>query len=809
MKKIKLPIVGMHCASCAASLEQSLKKLEGLASASVNLASEQASIDYDPEKLSAGDIIRAVERAGFAVPLQKIDLAIGVMHCASCAANVEQAIKQLPGVIEASVNIATERAAVELISGQAEVGDIVESVEQAGYQARPVVDASGLPQRSVDYGESSRERYLTGIKKRFLVSLVLSLPVFLGGMARFLPFLPHWASHPLLMLGLAAPVQFYCGWSFYVGFWASVKRRSANMDTLVALGTSAAFLFSLVEIMKWLAESSDHYPHLYFDSSATIITLILLGRMLEARARGKASEAIRKLVRLQARTARVLRGGTEVEVPIEEVAVGDVITVRPGEKIAADGVVVHGYSSVDESMITGESLPSEKTSGSRVIGATVNLTGAFAFRAERIGRDTLMAQIIRLVEEAQAAKAPVQRLADRVAAVFVPVVLGIAILTFLLWLLFGTINQALVNAVSVLVIACPCALGLATPTAIMAGTGRGAELGILIKSGRVLEEVKSTGTVVFDKTGTLTTGRPSVVNVVVGEKLTEQQLLGLAAGAEQSSEHPVGRAVVEYVKLRGIQTPPTTGFQALAGFGVRAQVQGLEVLAGSRRFMEERGIEFDQWAKQEQRLEIEGKTPILLAVDGQAAGMLAVSDSVRDGAAQVVADLKAMGLSTVMLTGDQPTAAGAAAAQLGIDSFLAGVLPQEKAAAVASLQREGQSVAMVGDGINDAPALAQAEVGIAMGKGTDVAIESADIVIVGDNLALVPKAIRLARDTLRTIKQNLFWAFAYNIVGIPVAAGALYPFFGITLNPMIAAAAMAFSSVSVVGNSLRLRRWKG
>jgi Cu+-exporting ATPase len=807
--KIILPITGLHCASCAAGVEKAMRQLPGVIGASVNLATEKATVDYDPERVGAKDLARAVELAGFRVPQDKVVLIVDGMHCASCAANVERAIGSLPGVTEASVNLASGKATVEYIPEAADPSAIAEAIVKAGYQAQAVKDEADLTASlSVGSLEENRNAYYRDLKRRFVIALIFTIPVFIGSMGMMLPHFPSWLGDPFLLMALAAPVQFYCGWPFYRGLLASVRRRSPDMDTLVALGTSAAFLYSAAAaVFPSFISRAGLEPATYFDSSATIIALILMGRLLEARARGRTSEAIRRLAGLQPRTARVRRGGSEAEVPIWEIVPGDVISVRPGEKVATDGEVVEGESAVDESMVTGESLPAEKKPGDRVIGATINRTGFFRFRATRVGRDTVLAQIIRMVEEAQGSKAPVQRLADRVAAVFVPAVLGAAALTFAVWLAFGRPNLALLNAVSVLVIACPCALGLATPTAIMAGTGRGAELGILIRGGEVLETARGIGAVAFDKTGTLTTGRFSVANVVVGEGFTEEELLRLAAGAESVSEHPVGRALVDYAGMMGIRAPEPKSFEALSGFGVRAEVGGRPVLVGSARLMDESGVDFGGWRKRMEAMQAEGKTMLLAAVDGKPAGLVAAADTVRPSAAPAVAKLRAMGLSTIMLTGDQETAARVVAAQLGIDRYLAGVLPQEKASAVSRLQQGGAVVAVVGDGINDAPALARADVGIAMGKGTDVAMESADIVIVGDDLALVPKALELSRTTLRVIKQNLFWAFFYNIVGIPVAAGVLYPFLGITLNPMMAAAAMAFSSVSVVANSLRLRRW--
>ncbi len=808
--KIRIPISGIRCASCAVGVERELLKLSGVSAASIDLATERAAVEYDPSRLAPRDIVRAVEQAGFRVPVQRVVLSISGMHCASCVSNVERALGSLPGVLEASVNLATEKATVDYIPKVTEPSVIAEAVVRAGYQVQPTnKEEPGFGAAATTESlEASREAYYRDIRRRFTVALIFTVPVFIGSMGMMLPHLPHWLGDPFLLMSLAAPVQFYSGWPFYRGLLASARRRSPDMDTLVSLGTSAAFIYSaVVALFPAFIRGAGLEPATYFDSSATIITLILMGRLLEARARGRTSEAIRKLAGLQPRTARVRRGESESEVPIGEILPGDVISVRPGEKVATDGEVVEGESTVDESMISGESLPVEKKPGDQVLGATINRAGSFSFRATRVGRDTVLAQIIRMVEEAQGSKAPVQHLADRVAAVFAPAVLGAASLTFAVWLAFGLPNLGLLNAVSVLVIACPCALGLATPTAIMAGTGRGAELGILIRGGEVLEKARGINTVAFDKTGTLTTGRFSVANVVVGEGFTEEELLKLAAGAESHSEHPIGRALVDYAGLIGIRAPEPKSFESLAGFGVRAEVEGRQVLVGSARLMEGSGVDFGAWRKRMEAMQAEGKAILLAAVDDKLAGLAAAADTIRPSARPAVAKLRAMGISTAMLTGDQEAAAKAVAAQLGIEKHMAGVLPQEKALAVGRLQAGGRMVAVVGDGINDAPALARADIGIALGKGTDVAMESAGIVIVGDDLGLVPKALELSRATLRVIKQNLFWAFFYNTVGIPVAAGALYPLFGITLNPMIAAAAMAFSSVSVVANSLRLRRW--
>ncbi len=743
--------------------------------------------------------------------MDKIEIPVSGMHCASCVNNVEQYLKRLKGVQAVAVNLATEKAMIEYDPGLITVPAIVQAVRDAGYEVPETqAVAEGARPLQAQLLEGQRDKYYLSLKKRFLFALAFSVPLFLGGMHMFLPFLPGWLHSPWLMLALAAPVQFFSGWLFYKGLWASVKRRNADMDTLVAVGTSAAFGYSLLATVfpGFFAQAGLQQAY-YYDSSAVIITLILLGRMLEAGARGRTSQAIKRLIGLQAKTARVVKDGRETEIPIGQVAAGDIISVRPGERVAADGVILEGFSSLDESMITGESIPVDKASGDKVTGGTINKTGAFRFQAQKVGRETVLAQIIKLVEEAQGSKAPIQRLADKIASVFVPIVMAVAALTFILWLIFGpSFNLALINAVAVLVIACPCALGLATPTAIMVGTGRGAELGILIRRGEILEKAGSLDTIVFDKTGTLTTGRITVTNVAVSPDLDEEQLLALAASAESFSEHPIGQAVADYARMKRIEIPSSSGFKALPGAGLSCQVNGRAVVIGNRVLMDQTGVDFPTLEKLAARLQQEGKTVIYMAVDGAPAGIIAVADTLRDNAPQAVSSLKALGLKTAMITGDHKEVASAIAGQLGMDKTISEVLPRDKAEEIRKLQAGSSVVAMVGDGINDAPALAQADIGIAMGRGTDVAIESADVILMGDDLNLILKTIRLSRSTLKVIKQNLFWAFFYNVIGIPIAAGLLYPFFGILLNPMFAALAMAFSSVSVVSNSLRLKRWK-
>jgi len=731
------------------------------------------------------------------------------MHCASCVNNVEQYLKKLNGIVSVNVNLAAEKAFIEYDEGQIDIAGIVKAINDSGYQVPEMPPSSEAPAlAAVSSLDTRREEYYRSLKKRFWFALIFAVPVFLGGMHMFFPFLPAWLHDPYIMLLLAAPVQIFSGWPFYQGLWASIKRRNADMNTLVAVGTTAAFGYSLAAtfIPEFFARAGQS-PVYYYDSAAVIITLILLGRMLEAKARGRTSEAIKRLIGLQARTARVIKDDGELEVPLEQLAIGDIIIVRPGEKIATDGVITEGYSSIDESMITGESIPADKNAGDKVIGGTINKTGSFRFRADKVGSETVLAQIIRLVEEAQGSKAPIQRLADRIASIFVPIVMATAALTFMVWLIWGpSFNLALINAVAVLVIACPCALGLATPTAIMAGTGRGAELGILIRRGEVLEQAGNITSILFDKTGTLTSGKIAVTNVAVMPEFAEDDLLSLAASAESSSEHPIGQAIVDYARLKKISLLEVSDFKALPGSGLSCRVGGKMVEIGNQQMMEQK--EYTKLEKLAGRLQQEGKTVVYAAIDSRPAGIIAVADTLRDNAVRVVADLKGLGLKTAMITGDHQEAALSIAGQLGIDQVMAQVLPGDKAEQVKKAQAGNVKVAMVGDGINDAPALAQADIGIAMGRGTDVAIESADIILMGDNLELIAKSLKLSKATLRIIKQNLFWAFFYNIIGIPVAAGVLYPFFGILLNPMFAALAMAFSSVSVVSNSLRLKRWK-
>jgi P-type Cu+ transporter len=730
------------------------------------------------------------------------------MHCAACVGKVERALRSVPGVEDASVNLATEQARVTFDATRADVPALQRAVAAAGYDlgAAPVVRGSEAEDRERRARDVEQRR----LRDKVIVGAVLSAPLLIGGMPEIFPWAPAWLTNPWLQLLLATPVQFWVGAEFHAGFLRDLRHRSASMSTLVSLGTTAAYLFSVAVTLR---------PHVfhaagamtYYETAAVVITLVALGRWLEARARGRTSEAIRRLVSLAPRTARVLRDGGEHDVPTAEVVAGDLVRIRPGERIPVDGVVVEGSSTVDESMLTGESVPLPKTPGTMVFGGTVNRTGSFVFRATRVGSETTLARIVKLVEEAQGSRAPIQRLADRVAAVFVPVVLVIAALTFVGWWLLGpspSALYALTNAVAVLVIACPCAMGLATPTAIMVATGRGAEYGVLIRSAAALETLHRVETIVFDKTGTLTVGRPHVTDVIALEGTPPNDLLALAAAAEQGSEHPVGEAIVEQAKALGLALPPVSEFVTVPGQGVDAVASDGRVLVGNRVLMDARGIEVDALAPRAAALAAAGQTVVYVAFAGRALGLIAAADVLKSEAASTVAALRDAGVSVVMLTGDQRATAETIARQAGIDRVLAEVVPGEKAAVIKALQAEGRRAAMVGDGINDAPALAQADVGIAMGSGTDVAIEAADVTLMRGDLGGVTTALDLSRSTIRIVKQNLAWAFGYNIVLIPVAAGLLYPVAGVLLSPILAGAAMAFSSVSVVTNSLRLKRWR-
>jgi len=733
-------------------------------------------------------------------PEARFDFSVTGMSCASCASNIERALGKLAGVRQANVNLAAGRATVLYDPALVGPRDLARAVREAGYG---VADDAGE-------AEAVAEREYRSLRASVIAGGALALLIFLGSMRQWFPWMPVVLQNPFVLWALATPVQFVLGRRFYAGAWSALRHGSANMNTLIAVGTTAAYLYSAAATaLPAFFRQAGIEPEVYFDTSAVIIVLILFGRTLEARAKGRTSEAIRKLMGLRPRTARVLGPEGEREVPVDEVRVGDVLVVRPGERVPVDGRVVDGRSSIDESMITGESLPADKGPGDAVTGATLNKWGRFTFKAAKVGEDTVLAQIVRLVREAQGSKAPIQRLADVVAAYFVPAVLVIAVLTFVAWTIFGSrpnLSVALLHFVSVLIIACPCALGLATPTAIMVGTGRGAERGILIKSGESLETIHRVTAFVFDKTGTLTHGRPEVTDIIPAPGATSERLLGLAAAVEHGSEHPLGEAIGRKAEASGVPIEAADGFRALEGMGVEGTVGGVQVTVGSLRLIEAAGIDASPLGPAAEKLTGEGKTVAYVAAAGRLVGLVALADTLKPSAREAVGKLKGLGLRVVMLTGDNARTARSVAAEAGIDEVVAEVLPGDKADVVRRMQEGGARVAMVGDGINDAPALARADVGLALGTGTDVAMASADITLISEDLGAVVAAVGLSRRTIRTIKQNLFWAFAYNVVGIPVAAGVLYPFFGIRLDPMIASAAMALSSVSVVTNSLRLKR---
>ena len=807
-QRLDIGIKGMHCASCVARVEKALEGLEGVSSANVNLASESASVSYVAGQIKPQAMIRTIEEIGYKVKTERISFPIEGMHCASCVARVEKILKTLPGVLDTSVNFATERADITFLPGQVGLDDFRKTVASAGDYRIGTVDVNA----QVDTEQLARERRYASLKRKVIFSAIASVLVMAGSMQHMVPGLHHmdagWTR--VILLVLSTPVLFWAGSEFYRGAWVTLKHRTADMNTLVAVGTGTAFIYSTVlTLFPGLFRFGEGEIHVYFDTALMIITLILFGRMLEARAKGQTSEAIRKLVGLKPKTARIVRDGVEMDIPIGDVSVGDRIVVRPGEKIPVDGKVIDGLSTVDESMITGESIPVVKKQGDAVVGATLNKTGSFTFEAERIGSDTVLAQIIRLVQEAQGSKAPIQRLADRVAAVFVPTVIGIALVTFAVWMLFGpppALTRALLNFIAVLIIACPCALGLATPTAIMVGTGVGARHGVLIKGGETLETMHRIDTIVFDKTGTLTHGEPVVTDIVTSDSISENDLLFWAASVEKRSEHPLAQAVLQAASQRSIKPKDPKDFQALPGQGIQADVDAHHIAVGGLEWIREQDIDLENLVEKSDHSSEEGKTIIFVAVDGKPAGLLAIADTLKENAADVVSELRRMDLEVILLTGDSRRTGEAIGKLAGVNQVMADVRPDGKADAVKALQEEGKVIAMVGDGINDAPALAQADVGIALGTGTDVAMETADMTLMLGDLHGILRAIHLSRRTLRTIKQNLFWAFIYNVIGIPLAAGILYPFFGILLKPVFAAAAMSMSSVSVVTNSLRLRR---
>lgn len=805
--RLDIPIVGMDCASCAVTVEKSIKSTRGVEKANVNFNNEKATIVYNPKEANLQAITDSVKSSGYRVGGASVRIGIRGMSCASCVRTIENALKLSPGVLEASVNLSTEEAQISYMPEMTNPKSLAKAIEDAGYKT--ILRESGS---SEDRERVERERDFKKLRTKFIFAAVFSVFILAGSFPDLFPFLKSLTEQTrwLMLFLLTTPVLVYSGAQFYTGAWGALKHRSADMNTLIALGTGAAFLYS--SFATFLPNLLPvNMRNVYFDTTAVIIALILLGKLLEARAKGRTSEAIKKLMGLQAKTARVVRNGRETDVPIEEVVVGDEVLVRPGEKIPVDGTVVQGSSTVDESMITGESLPVKKNVNDEVIGATINKTGSFRIKATQVGEHTALAQIIKMVQQAQGSKAPIQRLADVIAGYFVPVVIVIAILSFVVWFDFGpapALTYAIITFVTVLIIACPCALGLATPTSIMVGTGKGAESGILIKDGEALETAHKMNTIVLDKTGTITFGKPSLTDVVPANGISPEQIIQLTASVERGSEHPLGEAIVESANERGIELSEPQDFNAIPGHGVEAKIEGRHVLLGNAKLMNDRSIELNGLSQKSSQLADQGKTPMFVSVDSKAAGIIAVADPIKEDSYDAIKQMKSLGLQVIMITGDNRHTAEAVGRQVGVDRVLAEVLPQDKALQVKKLQQEGNIVGMVGDGINDAPALAQADIGIAIGTGTDVAMEASDITLIKGNLSSVSTAIKLSKATMRNIRQNLLGSFLYNSLGIPIAAGVLYPFFGLLLSPIIASAAMAMSSVTVVSNALRLRRFK-
>lgn len=791
-KNITFGITGMTCAACANRIEKNLSKVEGVKKVNVNLATEKAAIQYDPKQASIESIIEKVKKTGYGVQEEKAKFDIIGMTCAACATRVEKGLNKVDGVIKASVNLAMETANVEYIPGQVSVDQMIAAVKKAGY------DAKLKGEWNEDYEKNAREKAYKIQRNKFLIGAIISIP-FLIQMVSDLVM--HYGGgfsfhmNPWIQLILATIVQFFAGGHYYRDAYHAVRGGSANMAVLVVLGTSTAYLYSLIITVLGTGHE------LYFEASVIVITLIILGKLLETRAKGQTSDAIKKLMGLQAKTAHVIRNGQEADIPIEEVVEGDILFVRAGEKIPVDGVILEGSSSVDESMLTGESMPVSKKQGDQVIGATLNKNGSFTFKATKVGKDTALAQIVKLVEEAQGSKAPIQHLADKISGIFVPIVILIALATFTVTFFVAGFTPALISMVAVLVIACPCALGLATPTAVMVGTGKGAENGVLIKGAGHLQNAQRITTVVLDKTGTITKGQPEVTDIISFGNLKEEELLQIAATAEKGSEHPLGEAIVKGAKEKGLALKEAIHFQAVPGHGIQVEVDGRHVMIGNKKMMLDHQIDIQNAASKMEKLESEGKTAMYIAIDQTLEGIIAVADTVKETSAEAIRQLKKMHIEVVMITGDNRRTAEAIAKQVGVDRVLAEVLPEDKSKEVEKLKKDGKTVAMVGDGINDAPALAAADVGIAIGTGTDVAMEAADITLMSGDLIGIVNTIRLSKATMRKIHQNLFWAFAYNVVLIPVAAIGL-------LNPILAGGAMAFSSVSVVGNTLFLRKWK-
>jgi Cu+-exporting ATPase len=795
-----LQITGMTCAACANRIEKGLNKLEGVTEANVNFAMERATVTYDPSIVDVSKMEASIQKLGYSTAKEAVDLQLVGMTCAACALKIEKTLNKLPGVSIANVNFAMETAHVEYNPVEVSVSDMQKRVDKLGYKAVPKQE-QGDPAKQ-------RQQDLTKQKRKLLISAILSFPLLWAMVSHFSftswIWLPDLFMNPWFQLILATPVQFYIGKQFYIGAYKAIRNGSANMDVLVSLGTSAAFFYSLYLTIVWAANggSAHHGPEMYYETSAVLITLVLMGKLFESLAKGRTSEAIKSLMGLQAKTALVVRDGEELSIPVEEVITGDIVLVRPGNKVPVDGEVLEGISSVDESMLTGESLPVEKKAGDSVIGATINKNGMLRIKATKVGKETALAQIIKVVEEAQGSKAPIQRVADVISGIFVPIVVGIAVIAFLVWYFIvtpGDFAGALEKAIAILVIACPCALGLATPTSIMAGSGRAAELGILFKGGEHLEQTHKIDTIILDKTGTVTKGKPELTDILVEGNETE--FLRLVGAAEKNSEHPLAEAIVAGIWERNIEMPATDSFEAIPGYGIKAVVEGKELLIGTRRLMDKYGVEASHAYKIMSTLEESGKTAMLVAINKGYVGMVAVADTIKETSQAAVSRLKGMGIQVIMITGDNERTAKAIAAQVGIDHVRAEVLPEGKAEEVKKLQAQGKIVAMVGDGINDAPALATADIGMAIGTGTDVAMEAADVTLMRGDLSSIPDAIYMSRKTMTNIKQNLFWALGYNSLGIPIAALGF-------LAPWVAGAAMALSSVSVVLNALRLQRVK-
>ena len=816
-------ITGMTCSACGKAAERAVKKVDGVVNQSVNMATEKINIEYDGDKVKFKDLAKAIRKAGYNliedINYNKVDFKIGGMTCASCAKAIERAVNKLDGIEDINVNVATERATINYDISKLKLTQIRNTIEKAGYK---VLEKSESKNENLDEDKLIKEKEMKTLFTKFLVAVGFSVPLLYIAMGPMVPSpIGPWPvpniinpttnslNYALIQLILVIPVMI-AGNKFYKNGFKAIINKSPNMDSLVAIGTLAAFVYSLYTTFQMananMVSSHEHHQ-LYYESAGIIIALILLGKYLESRSKGKTSEAIKKLMGLQPKVAIVIKNKKEIEIPIEEVEVGDLIVVKPGSKIPVDGIVIEGHTSVDESMLTGESMPVEKNIGDKVTGASINKNGSIKFKAEKVGSDTALSQIIRLVEDAQGKKAPIAKLADTVSGYFVPTVITIAIVTALLWFTIGGqgVEFALTIFISVLVIACPCALGLATPTAIMVGTGKGAENGILIKGGEALELAHKIDTIIFDKTGTITEGKPKVTDIVVSKSIDKDYLLKIAASAEKGSEHPLGEAIVRFGEDKNIDFMKVEKFRAIPGYGIEVSIDNKNVLLGNKKLMDDRKISLGNLSKTSDELASQGKTPMYIALENELGGIIAVADVVKSSSKKAIDKLHSMGIKVAMVTGDNKKTANAIAKEVGIDIVLAEVLPQDKSNEVKKLQNQGRFVAMVGDGINDAPALAQADIGIAIGSGTDVAMESADIVLMRSDLLDVPTAIKLSKETIKNIKQNLFWAFAYNTVGIPVAAGVLYIFGGPLLNPMIAAAAMSLSSVSVIGNALRLK----